>query len=98
MMLLHLLQQSKNKLIVAHVNFRLRGEESDKDEAFVRKYCEENELSVLIKRTEESDWNQYDGSIQMKARSIRYDWFDAYSILYLYDTVMIKKYLSKNNK
>jgi len=37
-------------LSVAHVNYALRGEESDQDEQLVRTYCKENNLSFFIHR------------------------------------------------
>ena len=48
MALLHfLLNESDNlkiKVIVAHINHCLRGEESDRDEKFVSDFCEKNKI------------------------------------------------------
>lgn len=76
MVLLHLLHQLKYAIEVAHCNFQLRGAESDGDESFVRKVC--NELKVPFhlqqfdtKKIAESSKQ----SIQLTARKLRYDWF-----------------------
>ena len=63
--------------IAAHCNFHLRGEESNRDERFVRLLCEELgvELHVIHFRTEEYARN-HNLSIEMAARELRYDWFE----------------------
>jgi len=64
------------EFLIAHCNFQLRGEESERDEAFVRELGEKYNKEVLIKRF---DTKQYAGerrlSIQETARDLRYDWF-----------------------
>ncbi len=61
----------------AHGNFQLRGEESDRDEQFVRALC--NHLNVLL-HTIHFDTSAYADahriSIEMAARELRYDWFE----------------------
>ena len=44
MLLLHALKTIGARFEVAHVNFKLRGEESDKDEEFVSGWCKKNEV------------------------------------------------------
>lgn len=60
----------------AHCNFHLRGEESDRDEAFVRSLC--GALSVPL-HVEHFDTTAYASghhlSIEMAARELRYEWF-----------------------
>src|SRR5260221_4370328 len=62
--------------VIAHCNFRLRGEESDRDEMFVRALGKNYEREVLIKHF---DTETYAGenklSIQVAARELRYAWF-----------------------
>lgn len=73
MVLLHLLSRLSKNLIVLHVNYQLRDEDSHLDELFVKDYCAQNNIeffSLLAKI------NDKDISIQSEARRIRYDWFD----------------------
>ena len=44
-----LLLKAKTDFVVAHCNFHLRGEESDGDEQFVRKYAERNGIQCFVK-------------------------------------------------
>ena len=63
-------------LAVAHVNFQLRGSESDGDEALVRRWCEKNGVPFLVKRVETGKHASERGlSVEMAARELRYDWF-----------------------
>ena len=59
-----------------HCNFHLRGEESDRDEAFVKALCEE--CTVLLHVTHfdtETYAKEHHQSIEMAARELRYAWF-----------------------
>ena len=58
--------------VLAHCNFHLRGEESDRDEAFVRRLGE----GVLVKHFDTEEYARANGlSIEMAARELRYKWF-----------------------
>lgn len=74
--LLRLLLSSEYVCEAAHCNFHLRGEESDRDEAFVQDLC--NRLQVPL-HTIHFDTTQYASdkhiSIEMAARELRYQWF-----------------------
>lgn len=61
----------------AHCNFHLRGEESDRDEAFVRRLCRQLEvpLHVIHFATQEEAARRHI-SIEMAARELRYAWFE----------------------
>lgn len=61
----------------AHCNFHLRGEESDRDEAFVRRLCKEQQVSLHIVHFDtERTAKERHISIEMAARELRYDWFE----------------------
>jgi tRNA(Ile)-lysidine synthase len=61
---------------IAHCNFQLRGEESERDEKFVRQLGEKYWTKVYVKKF---DTNRYaaenKSSIQVAARELRYQWF-----------------------
>jgi tRNA(Ile)-lysidine synthase len=61
---------------IAHCNFKLRGEESERDEKFVERLAKRYQVEFLLKQF---DTNRYASenklSIQEAARKLRYDWF-----------------------
>ncbi len=60
-----------------HCNFQLRGRESDEDEQFVRSLANRYQIEILTQRFETERTAKENGvSIQMAARSLRYEWFD----------------------
>lgn len=62
---------------IAHSNFRLRGEESDGDEAFVRNLAGQFDIPFFIKHFDTKHYAlEQKVSIQMAARDLRYAWFD----------------------
>jgi len=64
--------------IVAHCNFHLRGEESNRDEAFVRGLCAKLNVPLEVQDFDTDLYAQEHGlSIEMAARELRYRWFDA---------------------
>ena len=77
MVLLRLFQYSDFNFAVAHCNFQLRGEASDKDESLVKTVCEESKISFHTKRFQTKNFAQENGaSTQMAARDLRYGWFN----------------------
>lgn len=61
----------------AHCNFHLRGDESDRDETFVRELCRQQEVPLHVRHfltTEEAAKRHI--SIEMAARELRYAWFE----------------------
>ena len=74
--LCHLLLNAGYRFIISHCNFQLRGDESERDENFVRALAADLNLPVMIKRF---DTNKYATeqklSIQEAARDLRYQWF-----------------------
>ncbi len=61
----------------AHCNFHLRGEESMRDEQFVRNLCQRLNVPLVIKHCDVAAWQQeHGGSVEMACREIRYTWFE----------------------
>ena len=61
----------------AHCNFHLRGEESNRDENFVRNLCKEHGIPLHVKHFETTAYaKEKQISIEMAARELRYDWFE----------------------
>lgn len=77
MALAHLLHAAGIQLELAHVNFGLRGTESDGDEEFVKKWAQDRTLPIHIQQANTVEWSDKRGiSIQMAAREIRYQFFE----------------------
>ena len=61
---------------IAHCNFKLRGEESDRDEQFVEKFSEQLNVKLFVKSFDtKSEAALKKTSIEETARNLRYDWF-----------------------
>lgn len=68
--------QAGCQIILVHCNFKLRGEESNRDEALVVQLGEQWKRPVLVKYFDtEAFAKQNKFSIQEAARKLRYDWF-----------------------
>ncbi len=77
MALAHLLLSAKIPFEIAHVNFQLRGEESELDQTFVEKWARSNQILFHLKIADTLALVDSKGiSIQMAAREIRYDFFE----------------------
>ncbi len=75
MVLAHLMLQSGFSMGVAHVNYRLRGDDSEEDEALVRDWCHAHEVPFFLHRADPAIYDARE-SIQMVARKERYSFFD----------------------
>lgn len=76
MVLAVLLKEIGIKLHLAHCNFQLRGNESDEDELFVRKFAEKQNISLEVIRFQTKKYaKQHKLNTQLAARELRYDWF-----------------------
>lgn len=77
MVLLHLCYTLKFNIAVAHVNFKLRGVESDGDEQFVNDWCTHYNVPFFTTIFNTNNYAMEHGlSIQMAARELRYQWFN----------------------
>lgn len=76
--LLHILNRLKNKLAISldavHVNHCIRGDESDRDEKFCRKFCRKLEVPLKIYRVDIPKAAEKSGrSLEETARDKRYE-------------------------
>ena len=75
--LLDVLLRAGYTCVAAHCNFHLRGEESDRDEAFVRTLCDQMNVTLEVQHFDTAAYAQsHHISIEMAARDLRYAWFD----------------------
>jgi tRNA(Ile)-lysidine synthase len=74
--LVDLCHQLSLPFAIAHCNFNLRGEESNRDEAFVKALAEKYQVPVFIEQFNTSAYaNENKKSTQVAARELRYNWF-----------------------
>ena len=75
--LLDVLLRAGYPCIAAHCNFHLRGEESNRDEQFVRDLCDKWQVPLHVQSFDTQTYATEHGiSIEMAARDLRYAWFD----------------------
>ena len=74
--LLRVMLELGYKCIAAHCNFHLRGEESNRDERFVRNLCDRLGVSLRARDFNVDDYRLGRGiSLEMACRELRYAWF-----------------------
>jgi tRNA(Ile)-lysidine synthase len=77
--LCELCKQAGYNFIIAHCNFQLRGNESERDENFVRELGQKYAVEVLVKKFETQKYaTENKLGIQVAARELRYQWFDEF--------------------
>lgn len=75
--LAYCLHQSGISFTAAHVNYQLRGAESERDEQFVHAFCQQFQIPLLVKKIDTNAYCiEHKLSVQVAARQIRYDWFE----------------------
>jgi tRNA(Ile)-lysidine synthase len=63
--------------VLAHCNYKLRGEESNGDEAHVRKWAAQNNIPLHVKQIDTpAILAQEKGNLQARARELRYEWLE----------------------
>ncbi|MBR5576916.1 MAG: tRNA lysidine(34) synthetase TilS [Bacteroidaceae bacterium] len=64
------------KVRALHCNFHLRGGESDRDERFVRDFCQKHDIPLEVCHFDTlASAHLHKTSIEMEARDLRYQWF-----------------------
>lgn len=89
-----LLSQSPYQFGMVHCNFKLRGEDSDIDEAFVKSLAEEMQVKFVSKNFDTYSYAQeHKMSVQMAARAIRYAFFEKVRAREGYDAIATAHHL-----
>lgn len=71
------LRQLGYSVEAAHCNFKLRGDESDRDETFCRTFCRENGIPLHVVHFDTFSFAElHKISIEMAARQLRYSYFE----------------------
>lgn len=74
--LCELCSQAGFKFVIAHCNFQLRGEESERDQQFVEALAQKNKIRLFVKRFDTREYVlKNNTSVQVAARELRYQWF-----------------------
>ena len=74
--LLLILKDLGYRIEAAHCNFHLRGEESNRDEEFVKKLCQKQDVPLHLIHFDTKEYaNLHQVSIEMAARDLRYGYF-----------------------
>ncbi len=89
MVMAHLSIAANLNFGIAHCNFQLRGEASDKDEYFLLEWTKTHQIPVHVKRfdTQTYKYEQKLGT-QEAARNLRYQWFEKLVEKYNYDYIL----------
>ncbi len=88
--LLRLLLEAGISCHAAHCNFHLRGEESMRDERFVRNLCLQLDVPLAVKDFDVAAWQQeHRGSVEMACRELRYAWFKQLCDQHGYDLIAV---------
>jgi tRNA(Ile)-lysidine synthase len=77
MCMLNLFENTSYRIVVAHVNFQLRGEDSNGDELMIKNRCKEQGIVFQSKKFETVEYaKMHKISTQMAARDIRFTYFN----------------------
>ncbi|REE07853.1 tRNA(Ile)-lysidine synthase [Winogradskyella pacifica] len=95
--LAHLCKRHNLNFSLAHCNFNLREEESNKDEDFVLELAEELDVEVFIQNFDTEVYaKEHKRSIQMAARELRYDWFKELAEQLKFDYILTAHHADDN--
>ncbi|WP_257094018.1 tRNA lysidine(34) synthetase TilS [Sphingobacterium sp. E70] len=95
MLMAHLFAKAGFRIAIAHCNFQLRGEDSELDEALVRKFASDNGIPIFVNQFDTKTYakeNQI--SIQMAARELRYTWFEQLREELQFDRIAVAQHLN----
>lgn len=77
MCMAHLFLKLNLKFCIAHINYQLRGTDSNLDMDFVINWCKKNKIQYFVKTVDEYETKEIEkGNLQNIARNIRYNFFE----------------------
>ena len=89
----HLFKVAGFRFAIAHCNFKLRGEESNNDEEFVKELAKKLNVTLYTTTFDTQIYAQKEGiSIQMAARNLRYQWFEEIRNKYNYSYIALAQH------
>jgi tRNA(Ile)-lysidine synthase len=81
MVLLHILHKLGKRVSAMHVNYLLRGQDSENDQGLLEEVCQKMNVPCHVKRV---DLNRYllekGGNLQEEARKVRYSYFGTFKL------------------
>ncbi|MCD6176834.1 MAG: tRNA lysidine(34) synthetase TilS [Candidatus Cloacimonetes bacterium] len=81
----HLKSKYGYSILAAHVNYNLRGDDSQFDEQFVRKFCFDRNISLVVKTIDIKS----SSNLENHAREIRFDYFNDLRKLYKIQKIVL---------
>ena len=97
MVLAEKVRRSDGPFAVAHCNFRLRGAESDADEALVREWAGRMGVTCHVRAFDTEEVAASEGiSLEMAARRLRYRWFGQLCREHGYEAVLVAHHAGDN--
>lgn len=95
--LTHLCKKANLDFSLAHCNFRLRGNESDADEFFVKDLSKKLNVPLFVEVFDTKKFAEENKlSIQVAARELRYDWFQKLSETLGFDYILTAHHANDN--
>ncbi|MBS9773891.1 MAG: tRNA lysidine(34) synthetase TilS [Tenacibaculum sp.] len=93
----HLLHKLNYKISLAHCNFKLRNNESDLDEEFVKNLGKELNIEVHTTSFNTKEYSKINKtSTQISARELRYDWFNELVKKHSFDYIITAHHADDN--
>lgn len=97
--LFHLLIENKYNVHLAHCNFNLRGEDSNKDAAFISKLAKKHNITAhIIEFETKKESKKFKTGTQETARKLRYDWFETLRKEHHYDYILTAHHQTDNTE
>ncbi|QLE02553.1 tRNA lysidine(34) synthetase TilS [Galbibacter sp. BG1] len=97
MVLTHLCKENGLDIRILHCNFQLRGEESDKDQQFLKFYAENKAIPFFSTEfNTETYAENHKISTQLAARELRYAWFKEQKDILGFDYLLTGHHLDDN--